>query len=79
MKVSDLKPEEVKVGLRVKSLSKPRSGTVVSINPKDDDFASVIWDGDLIACSGFYENDCKCEVVLDENGKPVYVEVDEDD
>lgn len=48
MKISDLKPEDIVIGIRVKSLISDRQGTVVKIDkwPKDDDYAWILWDGD---------------------------------
>lgn len=61
MKVSDLKIEDIKVGLRIKSLIAERWGTITRINEKDDYFCWIEWDDDTID-SGFYGNDCECEV-----------------
>ena len=63
MRVEDLQPEQVVIGLRIRSLSKSdRLGTIVSIDKSDDDYATVKWD-DSAHLSGFYGNDCECEVV----------------
>ena len=40
-------------------------GTIVQIDRSDDDYAWIRWDGDDHARSGFYGNDCGCEVVED--------------
>ena len=77
MKVSDLKPEDIRIGLRIISLISDRQGTVVHIDHKDDEYSWVHWDEKSQATSGFYWNNCKCEVVVDENGKPMYVKVEE--
>lgn len=66
MKVKDLKQEDIKIGLRIKSLISDMCGTIVKINSKDDDYAEIQWDGESIPTTGFYGNDCDCEVVLRE-------------
>lgn len=63
MKVCDLKEESIVIGLKIKSLVSDRIGTVVKIDYEDDRYAWVLWDGDLKPFSGFYGNDCRCEVV----------------
>lgn len=64
MKISDLKQEEIVVGLRIRSLKDPlKFGTIVKIDV-DDCYAWIQWDGESELRSGFYWNDCKCEVIL---------------
>ena len=64
MRINELPIEKVVVGLRIKSLISDKQGTVVKIEPNDDDYAWVQWDGDdFPPYSGFYGNDCECEVV----------------
>ncbi len=62
MKVKDLPVDKVVVGLKIKGLETGRLGTVVSIDETDDRFAWVRW-GEDAPFSGFYGNDCDCEVV----------------
>ena len=63
MRVCDLPLEAVKVGLRVHSLvNQAKLGTVVKVDPGDDNFAWVQWDNDNQPLSGFYGTDCECEV-----------------
>jgi hypothetical protein len=64
MRVKDLSGERVWVGLRIRSLVNPyKCGTIVRVDPKDDDFAWIQWDGDVEPFSGFYGTDCECEIV----------------
>jgi len=71
MRIHDLAEAEIVVGLRVKSQSKNRFGTVVEIDNSDDNFAWILWDGEAGPFSGFYRNDCDCGVVCDDSGNPV--------
>jgi len=70
MKIKDLKEEEIVVGLRIRSLSRDRCGTVTEIDKDHDNLAWTQWDGEVRPTSGFYGNDCECEVVLDRFGRP---------
>lgn len=64
MKVCNLRLEQVVVGLKIRGLVPPyRIGTVTHIDHKDDDYAWILWEGEDKEHSGFYGNDCKCEVV----------------
>lgn len=64
MRVLDMKQEEIGVGLMVRSLVDPtRIGIVVRVDPSDDDFVWIRWPGNDMAYSGFYGNDCMCEIV----------------
>jgi hypothetical protein len=64
MKIRDLKPEEVVVGIVVRSLApSKRLGKIVEIQKYKDDLAWIQWDGEEEPTSGFYGNDCECEVV----------------
>ena len=65
MKVKDMPEAEIKVGLRIKSLVSDKRGTVISIDPTHDNLAWIKWDDEDIATTGFYGNDCECEVVDD--------------
>lgn len=65
-RVCDLPIEEVKVGLRIVSLSQPdRIGTITHVDEGDDGCRWVTWDGQQNATSCFYGNDCECEVAYD--------------
>ena len=67
MRICDLNPEQVVIGLRLRALNnRNKKGTVVSINHQDDDYAWIKWDGEEKIASGFYGNDCECEVVENE-------------
>ena len=66
MRICDLKEEQLKVGLRIKSLVSAKRGTIVEIDVDDDHYSWVLWDGDQEPFSGFYGNNCQCEVVEDE-------------
>lgn len=66
MRICDLDPKEVVVGLRVRGLNnRERLGTIIKIDPKDDDTATIKWDTvvDGYEYSHFYGNNCECEVV----------------
>jgi hypothetical protein len=66
MRICDLKEEDIKVGLRLKSLASDSSnlvGTIVEIDPTHDNLAWIQWDGEDHPTSGFYGNDCACEIV----------------
>jgi hypothetical protein len=53
---------DIKVGLRYKSLISDKLFTVVYIDKNDDDYAwSIDENGDLH--SGFYDNNCRCEFI----------------
>ena len=64
MRVNELKPEDIHVGMKIRSLKNPNKlATVVDIDHADDDFAWIQWEGDDKPYSGFYGNNCSCEVV----------------
>lgn len=64
MKISDLTQGQIVVGMKIRSLTDPnKTGTIVAIDPKDDYYSWVQWDGEDKPYGGFYGNDCKCEVV----------------
>jgi hypothetical protein len=54
------------IGTRCRSLKNPNLlGTIVSIDTNDDDYHVILWDDKNKLPSGFYGNDCKCEIVED--------------
>jgi len=63
MRICDIKSDQIHVGMRIKSLAKPRDGTLVSCDYHDDEYWWIQWDGEDDIHSGFYGNDCKCEIV----------------
>jgi len=63
MKISDLKQEDIVVGLRIKSLISDKLATIVKVDHEDDDYAWVLWDGEEKPFSGFYGTNCECEVM----------------
>lgn len=64
MRICDMDPSEIHVGLKMRGLKNPnRIGTVVKIDVDDDCYAWVLWEGDDQPYGGFYWNDCRCEVV----------------
>lgn len=64
MIIKDLSENEIKIGLKVRSLKDPnRFGTIVEIDYKHDNSAWILWEGDNKPLSAFYGNDCQCEVV----------------
>lgn len=69
MKICDLKQDQVTVGTRIRSLTNRNIlGTIVAIDKNDDNYAWVKWDNEAVAFSGFYGNDCECEIVIAEEG-----------
>lgn len=65
MKISDLKQENIVIGLKIRSLKNPNKiGQIVKIDHDDDQYAWVLWSGEEKAYSGFYGTDCECELVL---------------
>lgn len=60
--ISDLSIEVVVVGLRMKGATGVH-GTVVAIDEFDGGFRWIRWDNDKQEFSGFYRNECECEVV----------------
>lgn len=67
MRICDLKDEDIVIGLRIKSLNPDHPelvGTIVKIEHKGSETFNLIqWDGDSEPRSGFYWNDCECEVM----------------
>jgi len=63
MKINELAPGQIKVGMRIRSLvDSSHLGTVVQIDHDDDEFAWILWDGQDEPYSGFYGEDCECEI-----------------
>jgi hypothetical protein len=75
MKISDLHPDEIRVGLRIRGAATGRAGTVSRMAwHACDRVWYVRWDDEQHENrehSGFCENNSPCEVILDENGKPL--------
>jgi hypothetical protein len=64
MRICDMREEDIKVGMKVRSLRDPsKIGIVTSIDATRDNLAWIQWEGEPIPYSGFYGNDCECEVV----------------
>lgn len=65
MKIRDLK--KVKLNLRVVSqASDDRVGTIIKKEKiRGLNYYWIHWDGDTNTYSGFFENDCDCEVIGD--------------
>jgi hypothetical protein len=64
MRICDLKNGEIKIGMRVKSLVDDKLGTINHIFAEDHYFTTIIWDDlDDDMCSGFFGNDCECEII----------------
>lgn len=75
MKVSDLHPNEIRVGLRIRGAATGRPGTVTRMKYHACDRVWYVhWDDDEKEMQGFCENQSPCEVILDDKGKPVFVE-----
>lgn len=66
MKISDLKDEDVRVGMRLWAIDRKVQGTIVKmLYPPLDRYQSawIIWDGNHEITSTFFENQCDCEIV----------------
>jgi hypothetical protein len=70
MRIKDLRDDEIVVGMRLRGLATGVYGTIIAIDRDRDQLAWVQWDGKAQTTSGFYGNDCDCEVVLGTDGKP---------
>ena len=73
MRIKDLRDDEIVVGMRLRGLASGVYGTIIAIDRNHDQLAWVQWDGKAQATSGFYGNDCDCEVVLNDLGLPEIV------
>jgi len=76
MRVKDLREDEIVIGMRIKGLASGIYGTIIAIDKDHDQLAWVQWDGKARATSGFYGNDCDCEVVLNDLGQPEIRQID---
>lgn len=65
MRICDLSSDKLYVGMRIKSLTKDRYGTLVANDYHDDNYWWIQWDGESKPYGGFYGTDCSCEVVND--------------
>jgi hypothetical protein len=66
MRICDYPETEIKVGMRIRSLADPtKIGTITRIDVQDDRYAWIEWPHRPGRPSGFYGNDCQCEVVED--------------
>ncbi len=65
MRICDLSPDKIRIGLRVKGLSTGKLGTITRIDYSRDNLVWIKWDNEEIETSGFYGNDCECEVIND--------------
>jgi hypothetical protein len=66
MRICDLTEEQIHIGMRVKAIKSHRIGTIVSHDdPPSDSYWWILWDGDEKPFSGFWWNDCECEVIND--------------
>lgn len=66
MKVRDLPIEKITIGLKLRSMMNPqRVGSVIrEENVRGISYFWVKWDDDSEARSGFFSNNCDCEVIL---------------
>jgi len=64
MKINELSEEEIVVGLKVKSLCDEKVGVIVKIDYNRDNYAWILWEGEVEPRSGFFGNQCACEVIL---------------
>jgi hypothetical protein len=65
MRICDLTEEQIHVGLRIRSLiDYNHLATVVKREDKGSEtYWWILWDGEKLPFSGFFWNDCECEVV----------------
>jgi len=70
MKISDISLP-IPIGTRIKSLISDRQGTIVSTDREDDEYSWILWDGEPFPYSGFFWNDCECEVVSLPDANPI--------
>jgi hypothetical protein len=70
MRIKDLREDEIVIGMRVKGLVSGICGTIIMIDENHDQLAWIQWDGEAQGTSGFYGNDCECEVVMNDLGQP---------
>ncbi len=66
MRICDLPENKIVVGLRLRSLINPNHlGTIIEIDTSDpgEPYSWIKWDHKDQAYSGFFWNDCECEVV----------------
>ena len=64
MKIKDLKIEDIKVGMKIRSqVDYNHIGTIVQIDEDDDYYCWVQWPEDARSYGGFYGNSNDCEVV----------------
>jgi len=65
MRICDVAEDQIKIGLRVRSLANPEKiGTIVKVDePPSETYWWIQWDGDAQPYSGFYWNNCECEIV----------------
>lgn len=76
MKISDLKQEQIKPGLQLRSLiNRDKIAVVVVVDHNDDDYSWIGWPSQDYCEGGFYGNDCECEVVTDDDGNIIYGDV----
>jgi len=62
-RVCDYGPDHNFTGMRIRSLTKPNKfGTVVYAPVRGDPFWTATWDGEDFPTSGFFWNDCTCEI-----------------
>ncbi len=72
MKISDLKEKDITIGMRIWNFNKTQNGTITNIimPPKARfQLAIITWDDGT--SSSFFENQCDCEVRIEENNLPM--------
>ena len=64
MRISDIPEDQIKVGMRIRSLVDPNKlATIVERDESRDLYFWIQWNGDDEAYSGFFWNYCECEVI----------------
>lgn len=76
MKISDLSQEQIHPGLQLRNLKDSfKTGTIVYTDEHDDFYSWILWNGETEPRSGFYGNDCECEVIEESIGQPLSEEL----
>lgn len=65
MRICDLSENEIKIGLKIRSLCNPNKIGTISRREdiRNQDYWWITWDGEKEERLGFFWNDCKCELV----------------
>lgn len=63
MKISDIPVNKIYIGLKIRSVKDfNKIGTIIDYE-KDRDYFWILWDNHEKSFSGFFGNDCDCEII----------------